>query len=47
MRERTGISKQGEQSIQDFIHALTIHEDLNPQDAKGICKRHETFYQLV
>lgn len=31
MRETPGISEQGEQIIQDFIHALTTHEDLNPK----------------
>lgn len=30
----TGITKQGEQTIHDFIHALTIHEDLNPKTLK-------------
>ncbi|WP_200931669.1 hypothetical protein [Paenibacillus sp. Leaf72] len=34
MREATGISEQGEQTIQDFIHALTTHEDLNPKTLK-------------
>lgn len=31
MREATGISEQGEQAIQDFIHALTTRENLNPK----------------
>ncbi len=34
MRERTGISEQGAQTIQDFIQALTTHEDLNPKTLK-------------
>ncbi|AQZ46086.1 phage integrase family protein [Paenibacillus larvae subsp. larvae] len=34
MRERYGISKQGKQIIQDFIHSLTTHEDLNPKTLK-------------
>ncbi|MCR8630591.1 tyrosine-type recombinase/integrase [Paenibacillus radicis (ex Xue et al. 2023)] len=34
MSETTGISKQGEQTIHDFIHALTTHEDLNPKTLK-------------
>lgn len=34
MKETTGISELGEQTIQDFIHALTIHEDLNPKTLK-------------
>ena len=34
MREITRISKQGELVIQDFIHALTSHEDLNPKTLK-------------
>ncbi|UOF89646.1 tyrosine-type recombinase/integrase [Fodinisporobacter ferrooxydans] len=34
MRESTGISEQGEQTIQDFIQALTIQEDLNPKTLK-------------
>ncbi|GGA07603.1 hypothetical protein GCM10008018_61730 [Paenibacillus marchantiophytorum] len=34
MRETPGISEQGEQIIQDFIHALTTHEDLSPKTLK-------------
>ncbi|WP_374050063.1 hypothetical protein [Paenibacillus larvae] len=34
MRERNGISEQGKQIVQDFIHSLTIHEDLNPKTLK-------------
>ncbi|MCR8645904.1 hypothetical protein NV379_25015 [Paenibacillus sp. N1-5-1-14] len=34
MREATGISEQGEQTILDFIQALTTHEDLNPKTLK-------------
>ncbi|MGF7036463.1 site-specific recombinase XerD [Paenibacillus mucilaginosus] len=34
MREAIGISQLGEQTIQDFIHALTTHEDLNPKTLK-------------
>lgn len=34
MRKTIGISEQGEQTIQDFIHALTTHEDLNPKTLK-------------
>ncbi|MGO4108880.1 tyrosine-type recombinase/integrase [Paenibacillus sp. YAF4_2] len=34
MSETTGISKQGEQTIHDFIHALTTNEDLNPKTLK-------------
>ncbi|CAM4038698.1 tyrosine-type recombinase/integrase [Cohnella lubricantis] len=34
MRETTGISEQGEQTIHDFIHALTTREDLNPKTLK-------------
>ncbi|MDT2173393.1 integrase, partial [Paenibacillus larvae] len=34
MRERYGISEQGKQIVQDFIHSLTIHEDLNPKTLK-------------
>lgn len=34
MRETPGISEQGDQTIQDFIHALTTHEDLNPKTLK-------------
>ncbi|WP_236707839.1 hypothetical protein [Brevibacillus choshinensis] len=34
MRETTEISEQGEQTIQDFIQALTTHEDLNPKTLK-------------
>ncbi len=34
MRERTGISEQGEQTIRDFIQALTTRDDLNPKTLK-------------
>lgn len=34
MRETIGISEKGEQTIQEFIHALNIHEDLNPKTLK-------------
>lgn len=34
MRKATGISEKGDQTIQDFIHALTTHEDLNPKTLK-------------
>ncbi|SFE83652.1 integrase/recombinase XerC [Paenibacillus catalpae] len=34
MSGTTGISKQGEQTIHDFIHALTTNEDLNPKTLK-------------
>jgi integrase/recombinase XerC len=34
MREAIRISEWGEQTIQDFIHALTTHEDLNPKTLK-------------
>ncbi|MFH5183826.1 tyrosine-type recombinase/integrase [Paenibacillus sp. TAB 01] len=34
MSETTGISKQGEQTIHDFIYALTTHKDLNPKTLK-------------
>ncbi|CAM4453606.1 Site-specific recombinase XerD [Paenibacillus xylanexedens] len=34
MREKTGISEQGKQTIQDFIQALTTQEDLNPKTLK-------------
>ncbi|MEK3723510.1 tyrosine-type recombinase/integrase [Paenibacillus sp. FSL H8-0034] len=34
MIKTTTISEQGEQTIQDFIHTLTIHEDLNPKTLK-------------
>lgn len=34
MRETPGISEQGEQIIQDFIHDLTTHEDLKPKTLK-------------
>ncbi|TBL73248.1 tyrosine-type recombinase/integrase [Paenibacillus thalictri] len=34
MSETTGISRQGEQIIRDFIHTLTTHEDLNPKTLK-------------
>ncbi|SDT54458.1 hypothetical protein SAMN05444162_4884 [Paenibacillaceae bacterium GAS479] len=29
MRETQGISELGDQMIQEFIHTLTTHEDLN------------------
>ncbi|MFK4345114.1 MULTISPECIES: hypothetical protein [unclassified Paenibacillus] len=47
MREATGISEQGEQTIQDLIHALTTHEDIESQNTKRVRKRLETFYLLV
>ncbi len=31
LKETIRISEQGEQTIQDFIHALATHEDLNPK----------------
>ncbi|MEV2621764.1 tyrosine-type recombinase/integrase [Paenibacillus larvae] len=34
MRKATGISEKGDQTIQDFIHALTTHENLNPKTLK-------------
>jgi integrase/recombinase XerC len=34
MRRATGISELGEQTIQDFIHALNTHKDLNPKTLK-------------
>jgi len=34
MIETTGISKQGEQTIHDFIHALATRKDLNPKTLK-------------
>ncbi|CAG7631965.1 tyrosine-type recombinase/integrase [Paenibacillus allorhizosphaerae] len=34
MIKTTAISEQGEQTIQDFINTLTIHEDLNPKTIK-------------
>ncbi|AVG11094.1 site-specific recombinase XerD [Paenibacillus larvae subsp. larvae DSM 25430] len=34
MRGKNGISEQSKQIIQDFIHALTTHEDLNPKTLK-------------
>jgi integrase/recombinase XerC len=34
MSETTRISKQGEQTIHDFIHALTIRQELNPKTLK-------------
>jgi integrase/recombinase XerD len=34
MIKTTTISEQGEQTIQDFIHTLTIQEDLNPKTLK-------------
>ncbi len=34
MRKTIGISEQGKQTIHDFIHALTAHEDLNPKTLK-------------
>lgn len=34
MRESTGISKQRDQTIQDFIQALTFQKDLKPKTLK-------------
>jgi len=47
MREATGISEQGEQTIQDFIQALTTHEDLNPKTLKEYASDLKTFHRLV
>ncbi|BFH13927.1 hypothetical protein J6TS7_49550 [Paenibacillus dendritiformis] len=33
-KETNGSSELGEQTIQDFIHALTTHEDLNSKTLK-------------
>jgi len=47
MREATGISERGEQTIQDFIHALTTQEDLNPKTLKEYASDLKTFHRLV